>query len=311
MRPAFFTPIITGILIGVVFLLIFVPALHKPAPRNVPVGVVGASTAELAQRLPGLELRALDDVATAERQIRDGDIFAAYVPGELLVSSARGSIATNTIKGMVTRAAGGDLRVRDLVPAAEADPNGVSIFYLIFGVTLGAFLFGQGSFAVARHLPVRVKLAQTGVFAVALGVAAALIARVWIGLLPGSVLAETGVLILLAAAVGSFTVAVTSLLKDAGVAVATVVALILGTATSGGALPAEFVPAGFSLFSGVLPSGAAVAALRGLGYYDPADAVVPVLVLLAWIAASVGVVFLAGRRPVAPAVQEVRVLVAD
>jgi hypothetical protein len=299
---AFLTPIITGILIGVVFLLVFIPALHKPAGHSVPVGVVApqgvARTLESSGHLPGLKLRTVSDVAQAEKQIKDGDIFAAYVVQgtgqELLVSSAHGAVATHTIEGMFTGVAastGAQLRVKDVAPVSGNDPNGISLFYLIFGATLGAFLFGQGSFAVARHLPVRTKMLQATIFSVVLGLVASLVARVWLQVLPGSFLAESGILILLAASVALFSVALTSVAKDAGVALGTMIALILGTGACGGAIPVEFIPPGFAFFD-FLPSGEAMSALRDVAYYDSGNAFVPVMVLLAWIVASVAVIVL-------------------
>ncbi|GAB3669791.1 hypothetical protein GCM10027589_37950 [Actinocorallia lasiicapitis] len=309
---AILTPVITGILIGVVFLLIFIPALHRPEPNGVPVGVVGVPVSQLeaSGALDGFDLKTVTDPAAAEKQIKDGDIQAAFISqngqNSLLVSSAHGAVATNTIKGVFTGVAAGtgnpQLAVRDVLPAVKGDPNGVSVFYLIFGVTLGAFLFGQGSFAVARHLPVKIKVAQTLAFSVVIGLLAALIARVWVGVLPGSIPAETGILILLGAAVGSFTLAVTSVLKDAGVAVGTIVALILGTASSGGATPTDFIPTGFAFFSHFLPPGVAVSALHDIGYFKAGDAVVPTLILLAWIIVSLGIVFLVEGRRSGPAV---------
>lgn len=303
---AFLTPIITGIMIGVVFLLIFIPALHKPGPHATPVGVVGAAGVtqglESSGQLSGLKLRTLTDVAQAEKQIKNGDIYAAYVPGaspQLLVSSAHGAVATRTIEGMFTGVAastGAQLQVKDIVPISKGDPNGVSLFYLIFGVTLGAFLFGQGSFAVARHLPAKVKMLQTVTFSIVLGVFASLVARVWLQVLPGSIPVETGVLILLAAAVGLFVIAVTNVLKDAGVAVGTIVALILGTASSGGAIPVEFIPPGFAFFAHFLAPGAAISALRDIAYFDSGASVTPILVLLAWIGISVAVIFATSGR---------------
>lgn len=294
-RAAVVQPILTGLLIGAMFLLVFMFALHKPTPHDVPVGVVGTTGALAANpALHGLKLRDLPDVAAARRQIADGTIYAAYDgtggSAELLVSSAHGAVATRTIEGMFAAVAGHPLPTEDVVPVSKEDPNGVSVFYLIFGVTLGAFLFGQAGFATAPHLPARMKLAQTAVFAVLLGLVAALIARVWIGMMPGPVLAETGVLILLAATVGLFTIALTTLLKDAGVAVSTLVALILGTAISGGPVPADFLPTGFAVFSGTLPPGAAVNALRDLAYYDAGSAYGPILIMAAWLAVAAAVV---------------------
>jgi hypothetical protein len=81
---------------------------------------------------------------------------------------------------------------------------------------------------------------------VLLGVIAALIARVWIQVLPGSLAAEGGVLVLLAASISVFTLAVTSLLGQNGVPVVIIVGLLLGMAISGAQVPADFLPSGFA-----------------------------------------------------------------
>jgi hypothetical protein len=301
----FIQPIATGILIGAAFLLIFLFALHKPSPHAVPVGVLGPPG--LSKTIPadsGLALRTVGSVAQAQQEIKHNTIDAAYVVQgghyELLASSAHTATAYHTLGGMFTAIAaahGAQLQLIDVVPAVPADPNGVSIFYLIFGVTLGAFLFGQTSFAAARRLPVRRKMLQMLLFSVALGVIGTLVARVWIHVLPGSIAAEGGVIVLLALSISAFTLAATSLLGDIGVAVATIVGLILGTAISGGPVPANFLPSGFAFFSSALPPGATVTALRDIAYYNAADAVKPLLVLVAWLVICAGaVVAVAARR---------------
>ncbi len=301
---ALIQPVATGILIGSAFLLIFLFALHKPSPHAVPVGVLGpAGISKTVATDSGLDLRPLSSVAQAQQEIKHNTIDAAYVVQgghyQLLASSAHTATAYHTLAGMFTAVAaahGGQLQVIDVVPAVPADPNGVSIFYLIFGTTLGAFLFGQTSFAAGRHLPVRQKMLQMLVFSVGLGVIGTLVARIWIHVLPGSVAAEGGLLILLAAAIGAFTLAVTSLLGDAGVAIATVVGLILGTAISGGPVPANFLPSGFAFFSSALPPGATVTALRDIAYYNAGDAIKPLLVLVAWLVVCLGIVAAVAAR---------------
>jgi hypothetical protein len=302
-------PVATGILIGSAFLLIFLFALHKPAPHGVPVGVVGpVSVSATIPAGSGLDLRTLGSTAQARQEIKHNTIDAAYVVQgghyQLLVSSAHGSTAYHALEGIFTGIAaahGAQLQVTDVVPSAPADPNGVSIFYLIFGVTLGAFLFGQTSLATGRHLAVRQKLLQVLAFSVLLGVIAALIARVWIQVLPGSLAAEGGVLVLLAASISVFTLAVTSLLGQNGVPVVIVVGLLLGMAISGAQVPADFLPSGFAFFSSALPPGATVTALRDIAYYDAGQVAGPLLVLVAWLVIGTGVAVAAGRERVARA----------
>jgi hypothetical protein len=300
---------VAGILIGSAFLLIFLFALHKPAPDGVPVGVVGpVSVSETIPAGSGLDLRTLGSTAQARQEIKHNTIYAAYVVQgghyQLLASSAHGSTAYHALEGIFTSIAaahGAQLQVTDVVPSAPADPNGVSIFYLIFGVTLGAFLFGQTT--TGRHLPVRQKLLQVLAFSVLLGVIAALIARVWIQVLPGSLAAEGGVLVLLAASISVFTLAATSLLGQNGVPVVIIVGLLLGMAISGAQVPADFLPSGLAFFSSALPPGATVTALRDIAYYDADQVTGPLLVLVAWLVIGTGVAVAAGRERVARALE--------
>ncbi|MBO3749425.1 ABC transporter permease [Streptosporangiaceae bacterium NEAU-GS5] len=298
-KVAFIQPIVTGILIGTAFLLVFLFALHHPSPRHVPVGVVGAPAGVVSTLNSGgaIDAVALRDEAQARDQVAKGEVDAAYVAGapqaQLLVAGARGPLEVRTLSAIFTPIAeqsGATLKEEDVVPIDPDDPNGISVFYLIFGMTLGAFLFGQGVHAFGKMMPLARKVLQTVVFSAALSIIATAITVGWVGVLPGNALAVGGVMFLLAGSIGALTIAITTILGDIGVAVATIIALIFGTAVSGGAAPADFLPAGFGAFSSWLPPGAAVRALRDVVYYDAGAAFGPVLILLAWIVASAVVV---------------------
>jgi hypothetical protein len=298
-KVAFIQPIVTGILIGTAFLLIFLFALHHPSPRHVPVGVVGAPAGVVSTLNSGGAIDAipLRDAAQARDQVAKGEVDAAYVAGgqqaQLLVAGARGPLEVRTLSAVFTPIAqqsGATLKEEDVVPIDPDDPNGISVFYLIFGMTLGAFLFGQGSHVIGRRLPLSRKLVQTVLFSAVLAIIATAVTEGWVGALSGNPLAVAGVLFLLAGSIGALTVAITTVLGDIGVAVATIVALIFGTAVSGGAAPADFLPAGFGAFSSWLPPGAAVKALRDIVYFDAGAAVGPVLILLAWLVGAAVVV---------------------
>ena len=80
-------PVATGILIGSAFLLIFLFALHKPAPDGVPVGVVGpVSVSETIPAGSGLDLRTLGSTAQARQEIKHNTIYAAYVVQGVTIS---------------------------------------------------------------------------------------------------------------------------------------------------------------------------------------------------------------------------------
>jgi hypothetical protein len=304
----FLKPIGIGLVIAGAFVVTYLVALHKPAPHRLPVAVVAPAPAVAQIRRavgtkPGdpLDLRTATDPQQARHQLETGQVVGVYLPGgdhsRLWVASAQGLAVSQTVTGIFTSvAAGSRLEVVDVVPLTREDPRGLSLFYLVFGITLGAFIFGQTSHLYGKRLSASGKLIQALSFAVPLGLTGAMIAHTWLAVLPGPLLAIAGVLALLALAAGLFTLALTELFGDPGIAVATLVAVILGNVVAGGATPTYFLPDGFRQLTPALPSGAATQALRHLAYFDPAAATRPVLVLAAWAATSAVVIAVLARR---------------
>jgi len=292
---AFVQPLGIGLLIALAFVLIYLIALHKPQPHNLPVGVVASPgvVAQLqrsisAQAGDAVALRPAADVTVARHQVQNGQVVAAYLPGQgsrLLVAGAQGTAVTQVVTGIFTGVAGAQgarLQVDDVVPLSAEDPRGFSGFYVIFGVTLAGFIFGQTSHLYSKHLSLGLRLVQALLFGVLAGLAGALIAGPLIGVLPGPFLALAGILVLLALTTGLVTMSFTALLGDPGIALATLLLVILGNATSGGVVPASFLPGGFRQLSPALPPGAATKALGHMDYFDPGAALGPVAVLAAW-----------------------------
>jgi hypothetical protein len=310
---AFVQPLGIGLLITVAFVGIYLAALHKPQPHQLPVGVVAPPVvvAQLqrsisAQAGDAVALRPAGDAARARHQLEHGQLVAAYLPSHgqaarLLVGGAQGTAVTQTVTGIFTHAAQGQgmrLRVDDVVPLSGADPRGFSGFYVIFGVTLAGFIFGQTSHTYSRHLPLGQRLVQALGFAVLAGLAGALLAGPLFGVLPGSFVAVAGVLVLLGLASALATMALTALLGDAGIVVATLLLVIVGNATSGGVVAASFLPAGFRQLSQALPPGAATTALRRVDYFGSVAVLGPVMVLAAWALSGLLLVAVRGRRQV-------------
>lgn len=291
---AFVQPLGIGLLIALAFVLIYLTALHKPQPHNLPVGVVASPDVVVqlqrsisAQARDAVALRAAADGTVARHQVQNGQVVAAYLPGQadLLVAGAQGTAVTQVVTGIFTGVAGAQgarLQADDVVPLSAQDPRGFSAFYVIFGVTLAGFIFGQTSHLYSKRLSLRLRLVQALLFGVLAGLAGALIAGPLIGVLPGPFLALAGILVLLALTTALVTMSFTALLGDPGIALATVLLVILGNATSGGVVPASFLPGGFRQLSPALPPGAATRALGRVDYFDPGAALGPVAVLVAW-----------------------------
>jgi hypothetical protein len=294
---AFVQPLGIGLPVALAFVGIYLTALHKPQPHQLPVGVV-ASPGVVAQLQRSISARAGDavalwpapDAARARHQLQQGQLVAAWLPGpggQLLVAGAQGSAVTQTVTDVFTSVVQGQggstrLRVDDVVPLSAEDPRGFSGFYVIFGVTLAGFIFGQTSHTYARRLPLGQRLLQALLFAVLAGLAGALLTGPLLGVLPGPLLAVAGVLVLLGLAATLATMVLTALLGDPGVVVATLLLVIVGNATNGGVVAASFLPGGYRQLSPLLPPGAATTALRRVDYFGSVAVLGPVVVLAAW-----------------------------
>ncbi len=303
---AFVKPVGIGFVIAVAFVLIYLAALHDPRPQALAVGVVAPDEVvhqiDRSVTTDAVAFRSFGDAASARRAVETGDVVASYQPGPsptLLVAGAHGPATVQTVVGVfqgVATAQGDQLRVADVVPLTKEDPRGFSIFYLIFGITLGAFIYGQTSHLYSKGLSLAGKLAQALTFAVAAGVAGAVVAGPMFHVVPGPGVAVAAILALLAGAAGVLTMLFTRYLGDPGIALSTLLVVILGNATSGGAVPAAFLPDGFRQISPLLPPGAATNALRDIAYFDPANILPAVLVLSGWTVGALLLLLLGNRK---------------
>ncbi|MEV5478576.1 hypothetical protein AB0L66_40600 [Streptomyces sp. NPDC052207] len=126
----------------------------------------------------------------------------------------------------------------------------------------------------------------------AAGIVVALIAGEVFHALPGPFIGIAGIAALMAAASGSITMILLRLCGSAGVSLATIVLLIFGNATSGGILPADYLPAWLYPLHAILPVGVGVHAIQGLSYFHNDGLATGIAILLAWILASTVVLYL-------------------
>lgn len=310
-------PTLTGLVIGILFVTVFLAAFHAPEPSHLPVGIVGAPQQvaavehAVAENAPGkVDFTTYGSAADARDALEHRTVFGAYVVAEdgktaqLLYAGANGPGVTSTVEGIfggVAQHSHAALQTQDVAPAASGDTRGLGIFYAGFGIVLGGFLFGLISAQMAPALQLRWRILSLAIFSVIGGLAVALIGgSAGFNVLPGNFAASLAAVVLLAGAVVSGTLLLLRLGGQAGTLLASLVMLILGNATSGGVLPADYLPGWLHPFSDVLPAGIGLRALFGESYFN-GDGYVSGLILLAvWIAASLGIVaaldFVAERR---------------
>ena len=294
-------PIVAALITTIVFAGIYLAAFHAAVPHSMPVGVVGQTSAvesvdhALSLGAPGaFRVRSYPDRAAASHAISRRSIYGAYLTGSrrprLLYAGANGSGVTATLTqafGAIARRSGRALGSTDVVPLAPGDSHGLSTFYIVFGVVLGGFLFGQTLPALKRRPRVPLVVAATLVFGLLAGLGVALLGgSPGFGAIPapfGGALALGG---LLACSVAVTTTVLVRFLRQAGQLVAAVLLVTLGGASSGAVLPSVYLPGWLHPLASALPPGVAVRALQGMSYFHNDGLTAGVIILCAWIVAS-------------------------
>jgi hypothetical protein len=300
-RRALLAPLTAGLAIAAVFVTVFLAALHAPKPHGLPLTVTGRPQAVAAvetgldRQMPGgFRVTSAADPAAAVSAVRHRDTYATLDlsrPGtaHLTLAGANGSGVVQAVTSAATGVAtglGDRLVVTDAAPLSAGDSRGLVIFYYVFGVGLSSFLFAMFFHQAASGASLAVRVTVPLVFAAITGAGLTAVADAGFGALSGHVWAVAGLSALLSYAVTLTTLALTRLLHTAGLAVASLVFVIVGNATSGGALNWHFLPGGWRWVSQLIPAGAGVTALTNIQYFDARHLTPALLTLTAYCAIS-------------------------
>ncbi|MGY0055714.1 ABC transporter permease [Streptomyces sp. LZ34] len=292
-RKAMLVPVVTALAIGTVFVAVYLAAFHAPSMRHQPLGIAApdkvAAHAELALNNAAPDAYTFyryPDAEAARQAVTHDQVPAALVADgrgtRVLVAGAQGPSTVSSLATAMTTAVGKPVPVQDVLPLAAGDSRGLSVFYAAFGVVLAGFLFAMSSYQIAPRLRLAVRVTSMLVFSAASGVMVALIAHTALSALPASFAVVAVVVGLLAWASAAAAGLLLRLFGPLGMPVASVVLLILGNATSGGVLPATFLPAWLSPLASFMPPAAAVRGLRGASYFHDAHLTGAMLTLAAW-----------------------------
>ena len=270
------------------FSFFFVYPGHDPKPNDLPVAVVGES----AQTPAGFEIVRADDTAEAREMVLDREAYGAITPDGVLVATAASFQVAQILSGL---AEAQNLPVVELKPLAADDPRGVSLNLTVLPITITAILAAMLGFTMAPALPGAMRVGFIAAFAVAGAVVSMLIINVGIGALPGNFLALTAVVALAIFAVASVSSAFMLALGPPGIMLSFLLFLVLGNPASGAASAPELLPDPWSWGGQFLPPGAFATGVRNTAYFDGADAVLWLGVLLVW--AGLGVLAILWQRP--------------
>lgn len=272
---------------------------HADELHGVRLGAVGppAGVAQLAAGLararPGaFRVHPAPSEAAAVAALRHRRLDAVVVlgpPGAPLrldtasaASTTLAAATTSAIRAAAT-ATGRQLTTRDVVAPAPGDPHATAPFFVVLPLTIIGLLAAVVLTLVLR-LPLGPLLAALAGVAVGGGVAAAVVADVALGALGGHAwtLAWTGALVTAASA--TVACGLRRLLGVAGLGLAALVLVVLGSTSSGGATAPAMLPAGWRQIGPWLPPGAGVELVRDATYFGGDGGGRPLAVLAAWAA---------------------------
>ncbi|MCX4583171.1 DUF3533 domain-containing protein [Streptomyces sp. NBC_01481] len=316
--------LVIGVLaLQLAFITSYIGAFHHPKPHEIPLAVVTPAaqiTDQAVQRLsalPGdpLDPRAVEDEATAVRQIQNRDVDGALIvdprgaADKLLVASASGASLSQALTEVIAtteRAQRRTVAVVDVVPNASGDARGLSSFYLAIGWCVGGYLcaailaisHGARPANTARAL---IRLGVLLLYSIAAGLLGTVIAGPILDALPGSIMALWGLGTLLVFAVGAITLAFQGLAGIVGIGLAILLVVVFGNPSAGGAYAYPLLPPFWRAIGPALPPGAGTFSARSIAYFKGNGMTGPMWVLAAWAAGgalvTTGLALLRSRRP--------------
>jgi hypothetical protein len=309
----------TGIVVALTAVLAIVaiafalPAA-RTAPRDVPIGAAGPQAASgqvaaiLDKQAPGAFAVTYYPGEDALRQaIRHRDVYGgiAFGPdGRSLLIATGGS---PMVAQMLTQIGNGiaqnahvPLRIDDLAPPTKDDPRGAGLAASALPITLAGLLPAVALVFVLRR-EIWMRLAAMVVFAGVAGVTIAALLQYVLGSINQNFWGVAGGLTLGALASGLVILGFGSLFGRVGVAIAAVLALLVGNPLSGLNSAPEMLPTGWGVVGQWLPQGANATLLRSMAFFDGAGSELAVVALTCWIAVGVALVVAAAFRRGTPA----------
>jgi hypothetical protein len=284
---------LVAIVMGSLFVASYSLALGDPVPHHIRAAVVGnlashARVVNAVDRVAGdsLAFRAYDSVPAALHAVDTQAVYAALDltsrrPTMYVASAAGASVAR-----LLERISASDpvVNVVDAHPLSPADPNGLDVFYIMLVTSVIGFTTVFQVRANAGGLSLR----HFTMFLVAVALAAPLALTLIEGLLLHRLNIATpeswAILALQLVAVASFASLMSVLTGRWAILPTWLFFVILGNASSGGAVAPPLLPPLFAFVSQWLPSGATVSALRDAVYFRGYQHARPIVVLSAWAA---------------------------
>lgn len=294
-----------------VLLIAFTWPSVRSEVHDVPIAVAGAPaavedvTTRLDSAAPGaFDVTAVSDTAAAQDAITHRDVYGAIdVSGsepQVLIASAASPVIAQSLRSVAASLGGSPtassaaVGVSDVVPLPAEDPRGAGLAAASLPLVIGGLLAAVALTNLVAGTSRR--LVGALAYSVTAGLAITAILHFWFGALGGSYWADTAAVTLSIATTASVVLGLELLLGAPGIAVGSVLMMLIGNPLSGASSAPEMLP-GFSGELGqLLPPGAGASLLRSVSFFDGNGAAGHVVVLTCWLAAGLALVVLGGIR---------------
>jgi hypothetical protein len=294
-----------AIVVGSLFLTSYTLALGDPVPHRIDAAIVGdpSSGQDIMAEVErvadgGVDFHPYPSLAAALRAIDGQQVYGALdltpPTPHLYVSSASGASVARVFDSVV--AADPKLSVVDTHPLPPSDPEGLDVFYLVIAATILGFLTVFQVRTNAGGLSLRSWTVFVLSFALAASFVLVLVAGPTLHRLALPVLESWGILALQLTTVAAFTSTMAVLIGRWAILPTFLLFMVVGNASSGGAVAPPLLPLPFAIVSQWLPSGLTVTALRDAIYFPSHQHLLPVAVLAVWALAWLDAMLLVSRR---------------
>jgi hypothetical protein len=280
----------------------------RVAPRDVPVGIVGATpqsqalVAGLDAARPGaFDFHLYADENAARRAVLRRDVYGAFAPAPDGVTVLEASAASPAMAQVLTNAAsavGTPVAVADLVRLSAQDPRGSLLSAALLPLTICSILIASAVGVVIRFRPAWRQILALLSVAVVAAAGVYLIAQVWLGALPHQPVATWLSLAAMILAISSATAGLVALIGPPGLGLAAISMVFIGNPFSGATSAPELLPSGAMHLGQWLPPGAAANLLRSTAYFDCAGAAAHLAVLIAWAVGGMGAIVMGHHAPI-------------
>jgi hypothetical protein len=304
-------------LLIVLAVLAFAWPAARIAPRNLPIGIVGAGQASqqavrgLNRAEPGgFDVHRYPSQSAARSAIEDRSVYGAFVLTGHRITVLEASAASPTVAQLLTavggklahaeQAQGTAVEVRDVdvVPTPAGDPRGLVLSSAVLPMTICGVVMAAVVGLLLAFRPAWRQILALVVVSAAAGLGSYLIAEGSLGALPGEHLATWAAMSLTMLAIGSATAGLIALVGTLGLGLGSAMMIFIGNPFSGVTSAPQLLPTAVDRIGQWLPPGAGANLLRSTAYFHGHGAAGHLTVLLAWTVLGLGAVILGHHGPI-------------